>query len=80
MDVQKERRSFPGVNKATYYTLEDMQKGDCGGITESDHITSGKEDGEYTDINYTSGPVRDWSGTKLGFEVSVPNSKKYGNG
>lgn len=64
-DVQKERRNFMGLQEDTYYTLKDMQEGDCSGMTETDHVTSGKEDGHYTEINYKSGKVRDWSGKQL---------------
>lgn len=68
IDVCEEKRNFPGYQKDEYYTLDQIQEGDCSGITETDSQTSGKEDGEYSTINETSGKVRPWDGKQLGFE------------
>jgi len=67
-DVCHERRNFMGYQKDEYYSLDQIQEGDCSGITETDSKTSGKEDGEYSSINETSGKVRPWDGKSLGFE------------
>ena len=64
-DVQKSRRNFTGVQEDEYYGLDKIKEGDCSGITETDSKTSGKEDGEYSDINETSGKVRPWGGKEL---------------
>lgn len=67
-DTQKDRRNFPGYEKKQYHSLEDLKKGDPSGMTESDSKTSGKNDGQYTDINKKSGKgARDHGGQKLGF-------------
>jgi len=50
-DVQAERRNFPGVQIEQVYTLADLMAGDTSGITETDSVTSGKNDGDYTRIN-----------------------------
>jgi len=68
-DTQKDKRNFPGYNKKQYHSLAELQKGDQGGMTESDSKTSGKDDGQYTTLNKKSGPGgRDHGGQKLGFD------------
>lgn len=49
-DTQKVKRNFPGYEKRTVYSLEDLKKGDSSGTTETDSATNSPDPG-YTDIN-----------------------------
>lgn len=59
INVDVERRNFPGCETNQYFTLEDIQSGDDSGATDTDvatHKMSGKNTGGgYTTINQTSG-------------------------
>jgi hypothetical protein len=53
MDVQEERRNFPGYAKANVFSLDDIQKGDTYGTTDTDVKTHDNyKEGEtgYTNI------------------------------
>lgn len=76
IDVSKSLRNFKGYQKNTYYTAEELQKGEIGGITETDSKTSGQEDGQYSTINKKSGKAESWGGKELGHTVdSIPGAR-----
>jgi hypothetical protein len=59
IDVQTEKRNFPGYTEANYYSLDEIRMGDESGTTETDDATAPKSGG-YTTINKKSGPKDKW--------------------
>jgi len=55
IDVQTQRRNFPGYTESQVYSLADLQMGDTAGTTETDSFTEPKGSGGYTRINKKSG-------------------------
>ena len=76
-------KNFEGPDEKTYYTLEEIQKGDHGtqekfggGMTETDADTSGKKDGPYTRINKKKGRWTHAPKNKLSAKVDMYNTER----
>ena len=76
INVDKDKRNFPGPKKEQYFTLEEM-KGARGGMTETDSETSGKVDGMYAG-QQKSGKQPSQGGTKLGMQVKLAKDTRVG--
>lgn len=78
LPVHEPDRNYPHTEKKQYFSLAELQKGDYAGMTETDSKTSGKEDGQYTPINYKSGKAVEAKGKQVGLHVKLDKNARLG--
>lgn len=65
-DVQESMRNFPGCDKETYYTMDDIRHGDWSGTTDTDIDTEDHDEHYMEDIkDYSHKGTRQYSKINL---------------